>query len=207
MNGSKRAAIAPRSQRLVWTTARGLKKRAAARSASKMEHLAGEFILADGRKVTLRPVVPEDEEFLLRVYASTREEELAQVLWDEGQKDAFLRQQSAAQRREYDAHYPDARYDVILLEGNPVGRIWVGRSDAEIHLLDIALLGEAQNLGVGTALLHALVEESERTNKRLTHTVFIQNTDALRFYQRLGFVVVEDIGAYLMMERRPRSDG
>jgi ribosomal protein S18 acetylase RimI-like enzyme len=166
----------------------------------------GEFKLADGRGVTLRPVTPEDEEFLLRVYASTREEELSQVSWDDGQKEAFLRQQSAAQRREYDAHYPRAEYDVILLEGRPVGRIWVGRSDAEIHLLDIALLREAQNQGVGTALLGALIEESERTNRKLTHTVFILNADALRFYQRLGFVVTEDIGAYLMMERTPAGD-
>lgn len=167
---------------------------------------AAEFILADGRRVALRPVAPEDEEFLLRVYASTREEELAQVSWDDGQKEAFLRQQSAAQRREYDAHYPDAEYDVILLEGSPVGRIWISRSEAEIHLLDIALFREAQNCGVGTALLRALIEESERTNRKLTHTVFILNNDALRFYQRLGFVVVEDIGAYLIMERRPGSD-
>jgi ribosomal protein S18 acetylase RimI-like enzyme len=168
-----------------------------------MERLANELTLADGRKVTLRPVAPEDEEFLLRVYASTREEELAQVPWDDAQKDAFLRQQSAAQRREYDAHYPEAEYDVILLEGTPVGRIWIGRSEKEIHLLDIALLRDAQKRGVGTLLLGALIEESEAEGKRLTHTVFILNTDALRFYQRLGFVVVEDIGAYLVMERRP----
>jgi ribosomal protein S18 acetylase RimI-like enzyme len=166
----------------------------------------GEFTLADGRGVTLRPVTPEDEEFLLRVYASTREDELAQVLWDESQKDAFLRQQSSAQRREYDAHYPDAEYDVILLEGRPAGRVWIGRSDEELHLLDIALLREAQNCGVGTALLRALIEESERTNKKLTHTVFILNADALRFYRRLGFVVTREIGAYLMMERTPGSN-
>ena len=170
-----------------------------------MENHACEFTLTDGRKVALRPVAPEDEEFLLRVYASTREEELAQVPWNEAQRDAFLRQQSAAQRREYDANYPDTEYDVILLDGHPVGRIWISRDDVEIHLLDIALLREAQNRGVGTVLLGALIEEARRTNKILTHTVFILNTDALRFYERLGFVVVEDLGAYLRMEWHPTS--
>jgi len=32
--------------------------------------------------------------------------------------------------------------------------------------------------------------------------VFILNTDARRFYERLGFVVFEDLGAYLHMEWR-----
>jgi ribosomal protein S18 acetylase RimI-like enzyme len=172
-----------------------------------METLPREFDLAGGLKLSLRPVAPEDEDFLLRVYASTREDELAQVPWDEARKDAFVRQQSAAQRREYDANYPRAEYDVILLGGHPAGRVWVGRDNVEIHLLDIALLPEAQNRGVGTAILRALIEESQRTRKRLRHMVFVLNADARRFYERLGFVVFEEVGPYLHMEWRPAPQG
>ena len=32
--------------------------------------------------------------------------------------------------------------------------------------------------------------------------VFILNTNARRFYERLGFVVTEELGAYLQMEWR-----
>jgi ribosomal protein S18 acetylase RimI-like enzyme len=170
-----------------------------------MESLPGEFILAGGRKVTLRRVTKGDEEFLLRVYASTREQELAQVEWGEGQKEAFLRQQSAAQRSEYGARFPDAEYDVILLDGRPAGRIWVGRDDAQIRLLDIALLPEARNRGVGTALLRALVEESRASGRKLRHMVFVLNPDATRFYERLGFVPIEEFGAYVHMEWRPEE--
>ena len=172
-----------------------------------METLPREFELAGGRRVSLRAVAPEDEEFLLRVYAGTREDELARVPWSEEQKDAFVRQQSAAQRREYDAHYPAAEYDVILLDGRPAGRVWVGRDDAEIHLLDIALLREAQNCGVGTAILRALIEESRASGKRLRHMVFVMNTDAMRFYGRLGFVAFEEVGPYLHMEWRGAAGG
>ena len=172
-----------------------------------MESLAREFALAGGQKVSLRPVTPEDEEFLLRVYAGTREDELAQVPWSEEQKDAFVRQQSAAQRREYDAHYPGAEYDLILLDGRPAGRVWVGRDDVEIHLLDIALLPEAQNQGVGTAILRALIEESRASGRRLRHMVFVLNTDAVRFYERLGFVAFEEVGPYLHMEWRSAPQG
>ena len=37
--------------------------------------------------VTLRPSTPEDDAFLFEVYAGTRREELAQVPWDEAQKE------------------------------------------------------------------------------------------------------------------------
>jgi ribosomal protein S18 acetylase RimI-like enzyme len=158
--------------------------------------------LPGGGNVVLRPVTAEDDEFLLAVYAGTREEELAQVEWAEGQKETFVRWQFEMQRREYDAHFPDARYEVILVNGRPAGRIWVGSDDKEIRLLDIALLKEFQNRGVGTLLLRRLIDEAAAANKLLRHMVFALNEDAFRFYERLGFVVIEDVGAYKHMEWR-----
>ena len=166
-----------------------------------------EMRLADGSALALRPAAPEDYEDLVRVYASTRAGELAQVTWwDDAQKLEFCRMQYDAQKREYDARFPDAEYDVILLEGRAVGRLWVGRDESDVRLLDIALLPEAQNRGVGTALLKRLMEESKRTGKRLRHMVFILNKDALRFYERLGFEIFEDVGGYQHMEWRPESN-
>ena len=159
--------------------------------------------LPGGGRVALRAVGPGDEEFLLAVYASTREPELAQVNWPEEMKQTFLRQQSEAQRREYESRYPEAEYDVILLDGRPVGRLWVGRDEAEIRLLDIALLPDAQGRGVGAALVRPLIEEARATGKRLRHMIFVMNEGARRFYERHGFVVFEEVGgAYLHMEWR-----
>jgi hypothetical protein len=45
----------------------------------------------------LRPAGPGDAEWLYRIYASTRDEELAVVPWDAAAKEAFLRMQFAAQ--------------------------------------------------------------------------------------------------------------
>jgi len=161
--------------------------------------------LPGGGNVVLRPVTPEDGEFLLAVYTSSREEELAQVVWPEGQKEVFVRWQFEMQRREYDERYPDARYDVILVDGHPAGRIWVGTDDEEIRLLDVALLKEFQNRGVGTLLLRRLMDEAARADTMLRHMVFRLNTDAQRFYERLGFVVFEDVGAYKHMEWRKKE--
>jgi ribosomal protein S18 acetylase RimI-like enzyme len=161
--------------------------------------------LPGGGNVALRPVTVEDDAFLLAVYDSSREEELAQVVWPEGQREAFVRWQFETQRREYDASFPNARYEVILVGGLPAGRVWVHTDENEIRLLDIALLKEFQNRGVGTLLLRRLMEEATGANKLLRHMVFSLNRDAQRFYERLGFVVIEDVGAYKHMEWRNKG--
>ena len=153
-------------------------------------------------RVTLRTVTPEDDEFLLAVYASTRAEELAQVNWEAGQKEIFVAWQFGLQRQEYDARYPNARYQVILVNDQPAGRIWIGEDDTQIRLLDIGLLKEFQNRGVGTFLLKELIAEAAVKNKLLRHMVFVLNDNAHRFYERLGFVEIEDVGGYKHMEWR-----
>jgi ribosomal protein S18 acetylase RimI-like enzyme len=156
--------------------------------------------LPRGGTLTLRAVTSDDDAFLLSVYDSTRAEELAQAQWAEGQREAFLKWQFEMQRREYDARFPDAEYDVIMIDGEPAGRIWIGRKDEEIRLLDIAILSAFQNRGAGTILLRKLIDEAKATRKRLRHMLFVLNNDAHRFYERLGFVVIEDLGGYKHME-------
>ena len=65
------------------------------------------------RSITLRPVVEEDDPFLLQVYASTREEELAG--WDDLQKKVFVSQQYKLQKATTKENI--LRTDIILLEG------------------------------------------------------------------------------------------
>ena len=161
---------------------------------------AQQFTLRDGSTLFLRPVTPADEEFLLSVYTSTREAELAQVEWQPGQREAFLTWQSQMQRQQYEARFPDAEYRLIEINDQPAGRFWVGENDSEIRLLDIALLPDFQNRGVGALLLQELIARARLADKPLRHMVFMLNSDAHRFYERLGFVMIEDLGAYRHME-------
>ncbi len=156
--------------------------------------------LPNGETLMLRRVTADDENFLLAIYDSTRAEELAQVQWAPGQREAFLKWQFDLQRGEYERRFPDAEYDLILIDDKPAGRIWIGRDDRQIRLLDIALLPEFQNRGAGTALLRRLIDEAKHAGKPLRHMVFVLNNDADRFYERLGFVMIEDLGGYKHME-------
>jgi GNAT superfamily N-acetyltransferase len=165
-----------------------------------MDETKTNFVLSAGGTLELRSVATTDDDFLLSVYASTRAAELAQAEWVEGQQEAFLKWQFDLQRREYDTRFPEAEYYLIMIDGQPAGRIWIGRDSEQIRLLDIALLPEFQNRGAGTLLLRRLIDEAERGGKPLRHMVFVLNNEAHRFYERLGFRIIEDLGAYKHME-------
>ena len=170
-----------------------------------MRIIEAQLCLPGGESLELRPVTFDDDQFLLSVYESTRKDELDQVEWPEGQREAFLTWQFELQRREYDARFPDADYSIILVNGHAAGRIWIGNDAEQLRLLDIALLPEFQNRGVGTALLRRLMDQAAQTGKVLRHMVFVLNNDAHRFYEGLGFLVIEDLGAYKHMEWRPQK--
>jgi len=150
----------------------------------------------------LRPAGADDRAFLLRVYASTREEELGLVDWSDEQKAAFVLQQFEAQDEHYREHYDPATFDVIEVDGEPAGRLYVARWEDEIRIIDIALLPGYRGRGIGTALLKALLDEAAAARKRLSIHVELNNP-ARRLYERLGFAPVEGRGVYVLMEARP----
>lgn len=155
--------------------------------------------------IAFRPIREEDHDFLRRLYASTREQELAQVAdWSAEQKEAFLTQQFEAQHHHYQKYYPEASFDLILDEGEPIGRLYVSRWEREIRLVDVALVPEARGRGIGTELLRDLLSEGERTGRAVSIHVERFNP-ALRLYRRLGFQEIEEKGPYFLMEWRPRS--
>ncbi len=158
----------------------------------------------------LRPVRVSDDQFLLTLYESTRATEMALVPWPDDEKRAFLRGQFDAQRTDYLTRFPTARHSIIVVDDEPIGRVWIDRRFDEIRLLDIAILPRSQNAGIGAALVEQLQQQAAEAGLPLRHSVHTTNRDALRFYQRLDFVVVEDFETHVLMEWNPgvsRTDG
>jgi ribosomal protein S18 acetylase RimI-like enzyme len=91
---------------------------------------------------------------------------------------------------------------VILVDGEPVGRLYVHRGRSDIRIVDIALLPEHRGGGIGTSLVEELFREADEAGKTVTIHVERMNP-ALRLYERLGFELAEDKGLYLFLERRP----
>ena len=157
-------------------------------------------------RISLRPVHPGDREFLAAVYASTRSEELAAVPWTDGQKDAFLKQQFEAQDRFWREHYDASGFQVVEIDGEPAGRLYVHRGADEIRIVDVALLPAFRGAGIGTRLLRSLFAEADARDLPVRIHVEIFNP-ARSLYERLGFRPVADAGVYVRMERPPGSAG
>jgi GNAT superfamily N-acetyltransferase len=107
-----------------------------------------------------------------------------------------------AQSHDWDRNYPDASREVVLIGGEPAGRLYLDRRHDEIRIVDIALLPEHRGGGAGTALLHEVLAEAKKAGKPVGIHVERFNP-ARRLYERLGFVEREDRGVYLLMEWRP----
>lgn len=153
-------------------------------------------------RISLRPISDSDLEFLYEVYASTRQDELSVVPWDDSQKHDFLRMQFGAQHGHYQEHFSDATFDVIEIDGQPVGRWYVRRGADEFRIVDIALLPSHRGKGIGGKLLEGLIHEAGIA--QLPVTIHVEhNNSALGLYTRLGFAIVDDTGVYYLMKRTP----
>jgi len=154
-------------------------------------------------QITFRPTDAKDESFLRRVYASTRAAEMAMVIdWSDTQKTDFCNQQFDAQDTYYKQLWPDAEYLLILVDDQPVGRLYLDRRDDEHRIMDIALLEEHRGRGIGGRIMQDLLDEAAAVAKPVSIHVE-QNNPAMRLYKRLGFEEIEEQSVYVLMRWKP----
>lgn len=156
-------------------------------------------------KISLRPAGPDDDEFLSKVYASTRAEEVAAWGWPQAQQDAFLKMQFNAQQQAYKWQFPEAQHSIILCDEARAGRLIVVRTDQEIRLTDIALLPEYRNAGAGTFFVKDLQAQAREAGLPARLRVAKTNLAARRLYERLDFAVTGESDTHFMMEWLPAS--
>jgi ribosomal protein S18 acetylase RimI-like enzyme len=149
-------------------------------------------------RVTLRAAETADMPFLFQVYASTRAEELAQVPWSGEEVRAFLVMQFNAQHTYYQSHYAGAQFLVILVDDVPAGRLYIDWWEMELRVMDIALLPEFRNQGIGSQLIGDLLRQAAA--RRLPVTLHVEPFNpAMRLYTRLGFQKIGEAGVYWLM--------
>lgn len=155
--------------------------------------------------VALRPETPADNTFLLALYRTTREAELALTHWDAATRSAFVLSQFQAMRRGYAAMFPQGQFSIVLAEGQPVGRLVISRAENAFHVVDMAVLPAHQNRQIGTYLMQAVQAEAAAARSPVRLHVLKMNR-AIRFYARLGFVKISDAGIYDELEWRPAPE-
>jgi GNAT superfamily N-acetyltransferase len=155
--------------------------------------------------ITLRDVTPEDDALLRQVYASTRALELEMVPWNDDQKAAFLKSQFEAQDSYYRSQFAAATFQVIVSDGEPVGRLYVLREADRIKIIDITILPEWRSQSIGTSLIRELLDESIKANQPVT--IWVENFNPSQtLFRRLGFSPVQEEGFNQLLEFRPSAE-
>ena len=140
--------------------------------------------------ITLRPVRDEDIDFVRDVYAVTRQDELNRAGLDANQRKALTDTQFAAQAADYHRRFPCGDHSIIFLGEQRTGRLYVGRADDEIRILDLTILPAYRRCGVGSYLIGKLLDEARPSNRRVL--IYLDNgSEAIRLFERLGFVQIE----------------
>jgi len=161
-------------------------------------------MINEAMSITVREAREEDEPLLRKVYASTREQELALVAWSDEQREAFLRMQFDAQHFHYHSKFPEASYRVILHEAEPIGRVYVLRLEEGLRILDITLLPQYRSAGFGTKLIKEILEEADQTGKAVN--IWVEHFNRSRgLFERLGFAKVQEDGVNWLLEYRSKA--
>ncbi|MBV6714120.1 GNAT family N-acetyltransferase [Paenibacillus chitinolyticus] len=142
---------------------------------------------------------PEDQPFLFELYCSSRMAEVQAWGWDEATLRSFLHMQYSAQSGSYRQQYPEAESYIVCQDGQRAGRILIHRTPHCIRIVDITLLPQFQNQGLGTKLLQTFMQEAREQNLPLRLSV-LRTGRALALYERLGFHNAGENDMYLAME-------
>ena len=104
------------------------------------------------------------------------------------------------------AQFPRARFDIIELGGERIGRIVVDRPGHELLIVDQAIVPQMRGKGLGTAIMRSLMDEAAAANIPVRLTVGSSNDPSLRLYQRLGFTETGAVPMYVEMEWNARRE-
>jgi ribosomal protein S18 acetylase RimI-like enzyme len=142
---------------------------------------------------------------LRELYATTRSDAAALA--------ELLELQFQAQRRDRETRFPGSAHELILLDGRPIGRLWVAWLPDECRLVDLAILPAHRGRGIGTRIAGEILAEADRKEVPVRLSADRGNGPALAFWARLGFAQVGGDAVYLAFERpvsrapRPQASG
>jgi len=159
---------------------------------------------AQANAITVRAATPEDAPFLLVLYKSSRGDDLRGLKWEEDRISEFLEMQYEAQQRFHTNEYRRPVDQIVIRNGEAIGRLMFEPREHEIRCVDIALLPAYRNAGFGAHLLRELQGEARRQKKPLRLQV-IRFSRAVPLFERLGFQRISETGTHFQMEWRAES--
>jgi ribosomal protein S18 acetylase RimI-like enzyme len=147
--------------------------------------------------IALRAAQPADAAFEQHLFASTRDDlrPLGPEVFD-----GLVAMQFRAQSMTWRLEHPDAERKIVTIDGQAVGRMVVDGSKFAIEILDVAIVSEHRNQGIGTAVLRSVIGQADRTLRPVRLHVE-KGSRAQRLFERLGFLATGETGLHVAMSR------
>jgi ribosomal protein S18 acetylase RimI-like enzyme len=145
----------------------------------------------------LRPCTEADDAFVYDVFCTTWEHEVA-ALPNQNLAQHVLRIQHIAQERRFESRYPSHQRYVVMEDGERAGRLYVHESDTVMHVIDLTLMPQFRDRGIGTRVFRDLFAHAALEGQSISLRVARRNERATDFYTSLGFhlVTVDDLDNY-----------
>lgn len=162
-----------------------------------VEKPAEESIEQAEHLITKREATPEDRDFASKVYYSAY-------------KDVVTRQIQGVNYDKTQAYYFDKmwipkRFKIILDNESACGLLWVEDMSDCIFVHELVVAPESQGLGIGTKMIHEIIQRSRERNVPIKLDVLKENK-ARGLYERMGFVKNGESSTQFRMERAPDLD-
>jgi ribosomal protein S18 acetylase RimI-like enzyme len=148
--------------------------------------------------IALRAMVESDIEFLRHLYSTTRYD-FDHLPLSNDERNQFLNQQFQAQHTHYQRFCSDTEFDVVLCGEKRIGRFYVQHASTEFRIVDIAILPEYRGSGIGTKIMHEVLERATIENLPVRLRV-VPNNQAVTWYMRMGFRKIDDEQTHWHME-------
>ena len=141
-------------------------------------------------QITFRPASEADYAWLWTLKRLTMRPYVEQMWdgWDDEVQENFFRR-----------NFIPANIRVIVSGGRDIGLLHVEREPAALFLANLQILPEFQNRGIGTTVIHHVINEARESRLPLRLQVLKTNRPARRLYERLGFELTEAGGTHHQM--------
>jgi ribosomal protein S18 acetylase RimI-like enzyme len=136
---------------------------------------------------------------MLRTLLASTRPELA--LLPGTQAATMLDLQLRAQAQDYRGRPGAHVHDVVMVDGEAAGRVWLVIAGECVQMLDLSLLPAYRGRGVGGMVLGEILRSAAAEGRSVTLMV-AQGNPARSLYERLGFTAVHADAVHTTMEWR-----
>jgi ribosomal protein S18 acetylase RimI-like enzyme len=141
--------------------------------------------------ITLRATTASDSTWERRIHDASRSD----LLLIDGEADFVQSIVDFQYRAKGSGHadaYPNAHYYMIEKSADVVGRLMIDFGHNEVRIVDITILPQWHGKGIGTTVLQAMQQVAGRIAAPVVLAVQINNINARKLYQSLGFKLDPD---------------